>query len=266
MKTGIKEWFKNELKEMKEVVAKVPALLMTLFVLSIIGMNLLANKSLNLNLSWLALDAGIILSWLAFLTMDIVVNSYGPKVANRLTIIGIVLNLFMAAIFAIGASISGQWGESFISAGGEIANTALDNTFRGTWFVLLGSTIAFMVSALVNNTLNWTIGKAIKKDTHTFKTFAARAYISTTVGQFVDNFIFGLIVSMTFFGWSFLQVFMCALTGAVVELIFEIAFSPFGYKLSNKLRLQEEAELIELTVPPVEEDKNNEPQELDTEE
>jgi hypothetical protein len=36
------------------------------------------------------------------------------------------------------------------------------------------------------------------------------------------------------FSWSFIQCVMCALTGAVAELIMEIIFSPFGYKIVSK--------------------------------
>ena len=36
----------------------VPPLLLTLTVLSIVGMNLLANKSIDTGVSWLALDCG----------------------------------------------------------------------------------------------------------------------------------------------------------------------------------------------------------------
>ena len=40
-----------------------PFVIAMLFI-SVIGMNLLANKSINTGLDWLALDCGIILSWL----------------------------------------------------------------------------------------------------------------------------------------------------------------------------------------------------------
>lgn len=38
---------------------------------------------------------------------------------------------------------------------------------------------------------------------------------------------------MIFFGWSFIQVITCSLTGAVLELLCEIIFSPIGYKVSR---------------------------------
>ena len=56
-----------------------------------------------------------------------------------------------------------------------------------------------------------------------------------------DNFIFSIIVFVGFapifwdgFHWTVLQCTTCALTGAVAELIMEIAFSPIGYRLVKK--------------------------------
>jgi uncharacterized PurR-regulated membrane protein YhhQ (DUF165 family) len=118
---------------------------------------------------------------------------------------------------------------------------ALNNILGGTWFILLGSTIAFIISAFINNFLNWTIGKAFVKNPDGKIAFAARTYISTFIGQFLDNFIFSIIVFVGFapvfwdgFHWTVLQCAMCAFTGAVAELIMEMIFSPFGYRITTK--------------------------------
>ena len=47
--------------------------------------------------------------------------------------------------------------------------------------------------------------------------------------------LFALIVSKIFFGWTMLQCVMCSLFGAIMELLFEIVFSPIGYRISKKL-------------------------------
>ena len=59
--------------------------------------------------------------------------------------------------------------------------------------------------------------------------------ISLIIGQFVDNFLFALIVSKVFFGWTLLQCVTCALTGMVMELVCEVIFSPLGYLLVKKM-------------------------------
>ncbi|MDE5781695.1 MAG: VUT family protein [Lachnospiraceae bacterium] len=220
---------KQELIELKILLRSIPSLVLSLFVLSVIAMNLLANKSINIPVDWLALDCGIIFSWLAFLTMDIMTKHFGPKVATKVTIVVAIINLFLCLLFFLASLIPGVWGESYVEGSESIINNALNHTFGGIWYVLLGSTIAFIGSALVNIFSNWALGKIFKKDN--FGAFAGRSYISTAIGQFADNLIFALIVSHFFFGWSILQCFTCAVTGMLVELFCEIVFSPLGYAI-----------------------------------
>ena len=73
------------------------------------------------------------------------------------------------------------------------------------------------------------------------RAYAARTYISTFIGQFLDNLIFSVIVFMGFapifwdgFHWTLWQCTACALTGAVAELIMEILFSPIGYRIIQR--------------------------------
>ena len=225
---------KKTVSEFREMLKTVPPLLLTLTVLSIVGMNLLANKSIHTGLDWLALDCGIVLSWLTFLTMDILTHCYGPRAATLFSVFALVLNLFMAGIFFLASRIPGVWGESFVEGSEAVINAALDNTFSGTWFIILGSSVAFISSAFVNNFLNYGIGRLMKKQKG-FGRFALRSYVSTFVGQFVDNLVFALLVSRIFFGWTTLQCFTCALTGAVCELLFEVVFSPFGYRIAKRI-------------------------------
>ena len=224
--------FKSFFVETKELMRSVPSLVVASFFLSLVGMNLLANKSINLPVDFLALDAGILFSWVCFLSMDMVVRRFGLRGANILTVLGLGFNLFMALIFFAASWIPGIWGESYVEGSESIINAALDGTFRGTWYVLLGSSLAFLISALVNNFTNVFLGKVFKGEGR--GSFYARSYISTFLGQFIDNLVFALVVSHIFFGWSMTQVFMCALTGAVVELLFEVLFSPLGYRVYRK--------------------------------
>ncbi len=232
---------KKLLAEISRLVSTAPPIILTLLVLSIVGMNLLANKSINTGVDWLALDCGIIFSWLTFLCMDVLTHCYGPRAATAVSLVALVLNLMMAGFFFVASRIPGVWGESFVDEGGQLINAALDNTFGGTWFVILGSSIAFAASATLNNFMNYGIGKALGHD-RGFSTFALRSYVSTFIGQFCDNIVFALLVSRTFFGWTLVQCFTCALTGAVMELLFEIFFSPLGYRIAKRLRGEQLAE------------------------
>lgn len=231
-------FIKKEFTEFKVLMRSVPTVIVLIFVMSLFAMNLLANKSISLNLDWLALDAGIIVSWFAFLTMDIITKHFGAKAATQISIFAIFINLIFCFLFFIGSIIPGLWGESFVEVGGEVINKALDSTFGGTWYVLLGSIVAFLTSAVVNNFSNWGIGKLFKKRPDSAVAFFLRSYVSTALGQFIDNIVFAFIVSFVFFGWSPLQCVTCALTGMVAELLCEIVFSPLGFAICKKWKNQ----------------------------
>ena len=235
---------KKTVSEFRILLRTVPPLLITVLVLSVVGMNLLANKSINTGVEWLALDCGIIFSGLTFLAMDVLTHCYGPRAATLMSVAALVLNLVMALFFFIASRIPGVWSESFVEGSENVINGALDNTFGGTWFIILGSSVAFTASAFINNFLNHGLGKLFRKKDG-FGIFAARSYISTFIAQFSDNIIFALLVSRVFFGWSLLQCFTCAMTGAVIELLFEVFLSPAGYRISRRIIREREENITE---------------------
>lgn len=226
----LKAWIVREREETKILLRSIPVTVVTLFVVSVISMNLLANKTL-LQLEWIALDGGILISWLSFMCMDVITKHFGPKASNRISILAAGINLLTCLIFFV-ASIIPSNADDY---------TALNSILGGTWFILLGSTIAFLSSAVLNNMLNWMIGKALANNPNDKFVYRVQTYVSTFIGQFWDNFIFSVIVFVGFapifwdgFHWSVLQCTTCALTGAVAELIMEIIFSPIGYRIVTK--------------------------------
>lgn len=229
------EKLKIKLKEFKLLLGSIPVLSL-FFVLSVIAMNLLANKSINSSYKYLALDCGVTVSWVAFLVMDIVSKHFGPKAATELSIFAILINAVFALIMFIGSVIPGAWGESYVEAGSEMINTALNNTFGGTWYVLLGSTVAFIVSAIINNFTNYGIGKLFKKNPDSVIAYISRSYVSTAIGQFADNITFAFLVSKIFFGWTILQCVACAFIGMIIELLCEVLFSGIGYKICQNFK------------------------------
>lgn len=228
---------KKELREFFILLRSVPSVCLSLFILAVAAMNLLANKSIDLHLDFLALDCGIVVSWVAFLAMDVLTKHFGPKAATELSIFAMIINLLMCLLFYIVSLIPGVW--SAVTEGNEqIVNAALDGTFGSTWYVVLGSSVAFVASAFVNNFLNFGIGKLFHNKPDSFGAYFCRAYVSTAIGQFIDNLVFALIVSHFFFGWTMLQCAMCALTGMVAELLCEMVFAPAGYKLCQDWKRQ----------------------------
>ena len=230
MVKNLKERVEREVIEYRLLLKSIPTVVVTLFVVSVVCMNLLANKTL-LQLEWIALDGGILISWLSFMCMDIITKHFGPKASNIITVLAVMINLLTCLIFFVASAIPSNAGDYSV----------FDEIFGGTWFILLGSTVAFLASAVINNTLNWLIGKAFHKNPDGKLAYAARSYVSTVIGQFLDNFIFSVIVFVFFapifwngFHWTLLQCAMCALAGAIAELIMEVLFSPIGYRITKK--------------------------------
>ena len=220
---------KREIEDYRILLRNIPALVITLFVVSVIMMNLLANKEF-ISVKYLALDCGFALSWVSFLCMDMICKRFGGKAAAKIAILAMAINAAACVVFWLLSLSPGMWGE-YYSTGSMEVNEALNQTIGGTWYVVLGSSTAMVCAAIVNSTINHNIAKRLK--TSGFRAFALRSYVSTCIGQFVDNFVFATIVSLHFFGWTWTQVIICSITGAVMELLCEVVFSPVGYRVSR---------------------------------
>lgn len=219
--------FKKVWEDYKVLLRSIPASTVTLFIVSVIMMNLLANKEL-ISLPWLALDCGFAVSWVSFLCMDMVCKRFGARASIMVSVMALGVNLAVSLVFWLLTLTPGMWG-AYYDTGMIEVNTALNATIGGTWYVVLGSSCAMLTSSVVNSLLNQAIGRLEHKNT--FGAFALRSYVSTGIAQFVDNLVFAVIVSHTFFGWTWLQVLTCSLTGAVAELLCEVFLSPVGYRV-----------------------------------
>lgn len=220
-------FFSREADDFKILLRNIPLLTVSIFILSVVCANLMANKEL-VNFKFVALDCGFAFSWIMFLCMDVVCKRWGAKAAIKISLVALAANLFICVSFALLAKTPGMWGEYYASEN-SLVNDALNATFAGSWYVVLGSSVAFVSSSIVNALLNCAIGRLLKSDG--FFSFASRSYISTAIAQLVDNFIFATIVSKVFFGWTWIQVFVCSAIGAGFELLGEIFFSGLGYKV-----------------------------------
>ena len=223
-------FIRRELDDYRILLRNVPSLVISLFIVSVIMMNLLANKEL-FTTEWLALDCGFPLSWISFLCMDMICKRFGGKAAAKISILALGINLCACLIFKLLSLTPGMWGE-YYSTGMMEVNDALNATFGGSWYVVLGSSTAMLISAITNSIINHTIAKHLTYGG--YKAFAVRSFVSTGIAQFVDNVVFALIVSYHFFGWTAKQVFFCSLTGAMMELLCEVVFSPIGYQVSRE--------------------------------
>ena len=225
----MKEKLISAAADTKLLFRSVPSVVTALFTISVVMMNILANKTIYRS-GWLAIDGGILVSWLSFLCMDIVTKAFGPKAATKLSVFAMFVNLLACLIFYVASIIPTE--DDF---------SAFNTVIGGTWFILISSAVAFISSAAVNNFMNWGIGKLFRKNPDGKLAYVTRSYVSTFVGQFVDNLIFAVLAFMLFapvfwdgFHWTFIQCVTCSILGASVELLMEVVFSPIGYAVLRK--------------------------------
>ena len=227
----IKSLIHRELIDYKILLRNTPSITICIFTVALICANLMANKEL-INFKYLALDCGFVFSWIMFLSMDIICKRYGAKACIKISIFSLFINLCVCFIFFLLSKTNGNWAE-YYNFNNEQINKSLNKTFGSSWYVVLGSATAFFISSTINAILNKTIGIKLDKIgmKDNFSTFAIRSYISTFIAQFMDNFIFALIVSKIFFGWTWTQIILCSCFGGFCELLCEIIFSRMGYKI-----------------------------------
>ncbi len=169
----LKKKLELEIKETFILLRCIPATAVTLFVVSVICMNLLANKTLYQN-EWIALDGGFLISWLSFMCMDIITKYFGPKASVKIAILASCINLLTCIIFYIVSVIPSNAGDY----------EALNRLLGGTWFILLGSTAAFLISAGINSMLVWSLGGLFSKNPDGKLAYSVQCYVSTFIGQF----------------------------------------------------------------------------------
>ena len=227
-------YLKKEWKDYRILLRNVPSMVISVFILSVVCMNLVAGKELYAS-KYFCINCGLALSWISFLCMDCICKRFGAKASVKISLLAMFVNIVTVAVFRLLSMTPGHWAAYYSAADptvGEYINAGLNATFGSAWYVVLGSSIAMLLSSVVNALLNEIIGK--KADKGGFRGFALRSYISTAIGQWVDNFVFSALVSHVFFGWNWTQVLICSTTSMVIELVAEAIFSPVGYRVSEQ--------------------------------
>ena len=132
--------FKKVWEDYKVLLRSIPASTVTLFIVSVIMMNLLANKEL-ISLPYLALDCGFVVSWVSFLCQDMICKRFGAKASIKISILALAVNLAVSLVFWLLTLTPGMWG-AYYDTGLLEVNDALNATIGGTWYVVLGSSCA----------------------------------------------------------------------------------------------------------------------------
>lgn len=227
-KTGLKTIW----TDFRDLTRSIPGIVTTLLVLSVVLMNIFANKVLFRYNDFLAADCGLLLSWIPFLIMDVVTKYYGPKASTKLNCLAVAINLLVVMLCTLITSIPGD-GSDY---------SAFNSTLGATWFIVLGSTVAMLVAGAVNSFTNYGVGKMFKKNPDGVVAYICRSYVSTFIAQFLDNAIFAVLVFKVFgpMYWEGFEPFtwwLCigsGLVGAFLELAMEVIFSPIGYRICKR--------------------------------
>lgn len=219
MGTHIKKVF----EDYKVLLRNVPAFVTVAFVMLTFLMNTAASKVI-FHAGEVAVTGGFLLSFAPFLCMDCTAKRFGARAAIMLNILSALGNVVAVIFLSIVAAIptSDPYPE-------------FNYIFGSVWFIVLSSTVAFVASGVVNSLLNAAIGKLFSRTS--IAEFSARSFISTFVGQFIDNFLFLGLLYMVFapiYWGTSLSLTTClvtALLGGLLELLVEVIFGPLGYAI-----------------------------------
>lgn len=209
----------------------IPLAIVILFVLTIISMNILANKTIYQNF-YIAIDGGIIITWLAVFLSDLTTTTRGPKATISMSIFGTVINLVFCGILSLIGLIPDVGNSEFFK-----------QVFNGTSFIIISGAIAFILSSTMNATLNYGIGQLFKRNPNGKLAIALRCNVSTLISQIFDNFVFNVLAYILFaplfwdgFSWTLLQCFTCALLYGAIEVVIEFVLFPLFYRLFKVLK------------------------------
>lgn len=220
------EKIKKDWNETKVLFRCIPALPFAVLCGAMIAMNILANKTI-VNETWISLDAGIMVSWISFLAGDMLVKRFGPKASIKINIAAVLVQLLIVGLLALGGLL--PWGTNAEPIEG------FDSIFCSTgliWPLSVG-TFAFIVATMFDSLINWAVFKRFKNK-QGFAAYAVASYTSSLVGQFLDNFLFGLLFTWMAGYVTFESLWLFAGVGAIVEVVCQIILSPIGYAMCNE--------------------------------
>ena len=215
---------KSLVADYKMLLRNVPALATTTFVLTTVVMNILAGKII-LNVANVAITGGFLLSAIPFLCMDTVTRRFGARASIMLNILSAVANVCVVIIMGIVAAIPT-----------EDDYSAFNYVAGGVWFIAVASTVAFVVSGIANSLINVAIGNLFANKGAL--EFYSRSFVSTFLGQAIDNFLFIFLTytvfAPIFWGLAPLPVLTClgtAVVGGAFELMAEAILAPVAFRI-----------------------------------
>ncbi len=245
--TKVKSWLKKDFNETRVLFRNLPVMPFAILCAALIAMNFLANKGIITNpevAKWFSADSGIIVSWIAFLAGDMLVKRFGAKAAIKVNIAAIGVQIVAVLLLTIGAMLPGtaDFGIGYsLGLDGSVDTLAFNTIFKAGVWPMIGGTLAFCLATVVDSIMSKFILTRFRNRT-TFKSYAVASYVSTAVGQFLDNMFFALFFSIwqgwfAFGGNDLSNVLTSLITfsafGMVAELIGQAILSPIGFKMTR---------------------------------
>lgn len=175
---------------------------------------------------------GVLLTWLAFASGDIITEILGRRAAIRCILIGAATNLLFCGICAIAVALPGN--NPYVA---ECYALVLGNT----WRISLASAIAYIGGGYVNTII---MDNLHKRDG--VKGYSFRAILSTIIGQLVDDYAF-IFLAFAPFGISAIEnpwsaILIMPLFSWAVETFTGIISTPLAKAVVDKVRALEAAE------------------------
>ena len=96
-------WLHKDWNETKVLFRCIPAFPFAILCAALIAMNFLANKAI-VSETWISLDAGITVSWIAFLAGDMLVKRFGAKASIKVNFAAILIQLLAIGLLTIGSN------------------------------------------------------------------------------------------------------------------------------------------------------------------
>lgn len=208
-------------EEMTFPVAKILVLFSVALGVILLASNLAALKVWNL--FGIPVDAGIWLFPVAYIVGDLLVEIYGQKIANLVSVYCALFAVIVTAVLAFVKIVLADFP--------GVDNSAFEIIQSATGRIFLASIAGFLVGQIINNGVFAWI-KSREKDQNS--SFIKRALLSSAVAHIFDSLIFETLafVGRVSFGDFLWQAGFAYLAGLILEAI----LSPLTGILAGRLR------------------------------
>jgi len=192
-------------------------LLTILFVVGIIIGNTIVNRTFQIgNTGWFITSAFVFFAGIMVIS-DILVEVLGKKEFTRILFYGFGTNLIVAIVYTLVTHLPTN--DVFTA---DAYNLVLGQSLP----IVIMSLIAYLASNYSNAAVMWAM-----KAKHGQKHFKLRAWLSTLVGQLVDNGLFFILGLGVIVGVPMQIVLTVFVTNCIFEVLEETLLLPFTHKL-----------------------------------